>query len=150
MKTQKVVSKKCEYALRAVFELACNRTEDPMKIQDIASAQGIPSRFLEIILVELKNGGFVLSKRGNSGGYTLARDARDIHVGEVIRFFQGRLGSPGQDRDRATERVGDIAFSRLWERAQAAISEVYEQTTIYDLVEEEAAYRCTNEPNYVI
>ncbi len=120
-----------------------------MKIQDIASAQGIPSRFLEIILVELKNGGFVLSRRGNSGGYTLSRDARDIAVGEVIRFFQGRLRNSAGDRVQ-TDRMGDIAFSRLWERTRAAISEVYDQTTLDDLVQEEMAGRCAEAPNYVI
>lgn len=66
MKMRNLVSKKCEYALRAVFELARHAEAGPMKIQDVASTQGIPSRFLEIILVELKNGGFVLSKKGNS------------------------------------------------------------------------------------
>jgi len=119
-----------------------------MKIQEIASAQGIPSRFLESILVELKNGGFVVSKRGNSGGYSLARDARDIHVGQVIRLFEGRLDST--ESPPTANRAGDVAFSHLWKRTQAAISDVYDRTTVHDLVEEETACRCADAMNFVI
>lgn len=150
MKTQSLVSKKCEYGLRAVFELARNANAGSMKIQEIASVQGIPSRFLEAILVELKNGGFVVSRRGNSGGYSLARDARDIHVGQVIRLFEGRLTNAESRRGPAADRVGDVAFSHLWKRTQAAISEIYDQTTLRDLVEEETAYRCADAMNFVI
>ena len=89
MGNQRLVSKKCEYALRAIFELFRNEGNEPMKIQDIATAQDIPIRFLEVILVELKHGGFVSSKRGNCGGYTPAREAGDITIGEVISFFEG-------------------------------------------------------------
>lgn len=149
MKTQSLVSKKCEYGLRAVFELARNANAGSMKIQEIASTQGIPSRFLEAILVELKNGGFVVSRRGNSGGYSLARDAGNIHVGEVIRLFEGRLGNP-ESRRGPVDRVGDVAFSHLWKRTQAAISEIYDQTTLRDLVEEETACRCADAMNFVI
>lgn len=149
MKTQSLVSKKCEYGLRAVFELARNANAGSMKIQEIASAQGIPSRFLEAILVELKNGGFVVSRRGNCGGYSLARDANNIHVGEVIRLFEGCLGNPESRRGPA-DRVGDVAFSHLWKRTQAAISEIYDQTTLRDLVEKETACRCADAMNFVI
>ena len=150
MKTQNLVSKKCEYALRAIFELARAHREDPIKIQDIARAQGIPSRFLEAILVELKNAGFVLSKRGNSGGYTLAREARHIAVGEVIRLFEGGLGEPGQATFPTGGRMGDVAFSRLWRHTEAAISEVYDRVTFHDLVQEEITARRGGVPDYVI
>jgi Rrf2 family protein len=121
-----------------------------MKIQEIASAQGIPSRFLEAILVELKNAGFVVSKRGSRGGYSLSRDAGHIHVGEVICLFEGRLGDPESHRGPAADHVGDVAFSHLWKRAEAAICEIYDQTTLRDLVEEETACRCADAMNFVI
>lgn len=150
METQELVSKKCEYALRAMFELAAGSGDGPRKMQDIASAQGIPPRFLEVILVELKHAGFVSSRRGSSGGYALARGPRDVTVGEVIGFFEG-----GQNRDARPpaskdDRIGDFAFSRLWDRADAAISRVYDQTTLEDLVEEEIAARSPGRSNYVI
>ena len=132
-----IVSNKCEYALRAIFELGRRAGQDPIKVQDIASAQGIPPRFLEIILVELRNGGFVLSRRGNNGGYILARPPREISVGQVIRLFQGDQDTPGQAKALSDMRAGDFAFSRLWERAQTAIAEVYDKTTFADLLQDE-------------
>jgi len=150
VKSQELVSKKCEYALRAIFELARTDSKYPTKIQDIASAQGIPPRFLEVILVELKHGGFVLSKRGNSGGYVLARESGDITVGEVIQFFQGGRKRASHGGPSANDRVGDLAFLRLWERAYTAISEVYGQTTFENLVQDDIASRSAGVPNYVI
>ena len=141
-----MVSNKCEYALRAVFELARHRGQQSMKGQEIASAQGIPPRFLEVILVELKNAGFVLAKRGSSGGYVLARPPREITVGQVIDLFQG---SPQVDvTDR--EHPGGYTLARLWERVHSAVSEVYDETTFEDLVEQEVLRMCAGVPDYVI
>ncbi len=144
-----MVSSKCEYGLRAVFELARRGNEEPRKSQEIASAQGIPPRFLEIILVELKNAGFVLAKRGNNGGYVLARPPREITVGQVIRLFQGELQDPAQT-DYAGLHAGDHAFADLWRRVQTAISELYDKTTFQDLIQEEVLGLCAGAPDYVI
>ena len=62
------ISKKCDYALRAIFELAFRSTSRPVAVQEIAAAQNIPPRFLEIILNELRQVGLVASHRGNAGG----------------------------------------------------------------------------------
>ena len=78
------VSKKSQYALRAVFELAWRNQDEPIKARNIARAQGISPRFVEIILHELKNGGFVESRRGNAGGFVLGRPAGEI---TVLEFF---------------------------------------------------------------
>ena len=67
------VSAKCYYALRAVYALAEHSTPEPLKIAEIAEQQQIPIRFLEVILGQLKGGGFVQSRRGAEGGYRLAR-----------------------------------------------------------------------------
>lgn len=66
------VSQKCQYALRAVFELARRRGEKPTSIREIAEAQAIPAKFLELILTQLRKGGLVESRRGIHGGYLLA------------------------------------------------------------------------------
>jgi Rrf2 family cysteine metabolism transcriptional repressor len=81
-------SKKGQYALRAIYELAKRTGEGPIKISDIADAQGIPRRFLEVILNQLKGSGFVESKRGFYGGYVLAKTPDKITVGDVIRYMQ--------------------------------------------------------------
>ncbi|MHC4807793.1 MAG: RrF2 family transcriptional regulator, partial [Planctomycetota bacterium] len=85
------ISKKCRYALRAIFELALRDSGQPVKIHEIAGAQNVPPRFLEVILNELRHAGFVDSRRGNGGGYMLARDAKDLTVGEVIEYIQGPI-----------------------------------------------------------
>ena len=85
------ISKKCQYALKALFELAWRNSGKPVKTHRIAAAQRMSTRFTEIILNELKHGGFVESKRGNEGGYMLARDAESLTVREVIEYIQGPI-----------------------------------------------------------
>ena len=75
------ISKRSEYALRAVFELAYRGSQEPVKIQRIAESQGIPSRFLEGIMGDLRHAGFVESRRGSEGGYVLVRDSGELFVG---------------------------------------------------------------------
>ena len=121
-----------------------------MKIQEIASAQDIPPRFLEVILVELKQGGFVSSKRGNNGGYVLARRADDIVVGEVIGFFEGGWSRTQKEPVSRKQRVGDLAFSQLWNQVKDAISKIYDQLTFQDLLDEEVSAKHPQGSNYVI
>jgi len=146
-----LVSKKCRYALRAIFELAFRDTNEPVKIQDIASAQSIPPRFLEIILSELKHGGFVESRRGANGGYILARSADDLTVGEIIRFFQGdaRINSR-TDLVTNPHIMGVYAFSEMWRKISNAISDTYDNNTFADLVERELARSKAYVLNYAI
>ena len=77
------ISQKCQYALRAVFELAKHYGQGPVKIADIAKAQAIPLRFLEVILSQLRQGGFAGSRRGNEGGYLLVRSPREFATGHI-------------------------------------------------------------------
>ncbi len=141
------LSKKCRYGLRAIFELSLRQTPDPVKIQDIALAQAIPQRFLEIILAELKQGGFVESRRGYKGGYMLARSADDLTVGEVINFFQGdnRKGNGNSWNLR-----GDYVFSKLWKKVSDAISSVYSTTTFAEMVQDELSQSRAYVANYAI
>jgi len=143
------LSQKCRYALRALFELAMRGTNEPVKIQNIALAQGIPPRFLEVILAELKQGGFVESHRGSDGGYLLARPAHSLTVGEILAFL--RKGSaprrPGQHK---REYFGDYALSEMLKKVTEAVSKVYDQTSFADLVEREMVIRSEQVSNYVI
>ena len=85
------VSLKCQYALRGLFALARREAEGLSRIPDIAEEQDIPPRYLENIFNQLRQGGFVESKRGKEGGFHLARSARDIRVGDIIRFIEGPM-----------------------------------------------------------
>jgi len=147
------ISKKCQYALRAVFELALRDTDQPVKIQDIAGAQNIPPRFLEVILNQLRHGGFVESRRGSEGGYMLAREAEELTVGEVIEYIQGPISMPADDAQKANKSeafYGDYAFEQLWENVNSAISQVCDNMTFAKLIECEKGKKTAAVPNYSI
>ena len=148
-----LISQKCQYALRAVFELALRRGEGPVKIADIAEAQAIPIRFLEVILGQLKQGGFVGSQRGSEGGYALLRSPEALTIGEVIRFVQGPVGPvsclTGKPR-KSCQLQGDCVFMPMWRRVQDAMSQVYDGTTFQDLADEERKKSDQYVPTYTI
>ncbi len=147
------ISKKCQYALSAVFELALRDTDQPVKIHDIAGAQNIPPRFLEVILNQLRHAGFVDSRRGSEGGYMLARAAEDLTVGEVIEYIQGLISMPADDAQKANKSesfYGNYAFELLWENVNRAISQICNNTTFAELIEYEKAKKTSTVPNYSI
>src|ERR1700689_5730618 len=109
------ISVKGEYALQAIFDLACSANAEPVKIADIARRQKIPQKFLELILASLKQGGFVESRRGAEGGYRLAKPADQITVGQALRFVEER---------KTARHSGPDAFSDLWKRVDAATSAI--------------------------
>jgi Rrf2 family protein len=80
-----------EYALRALLVLGLNYGPEVVRIQAISDHQNIPKRFLEQILTELKNAGFVQSRRGITGGYRLAKRPEEITVAAVVRHIEGAL-----------------------------------------------------------
>jgi len=131
-----LVSQKCQYALRAVFELSRRYKQGPVKIAEIARIQSIPERFLEAILAQLKQGGFADSKRGSEGGYFLIKEPADITVGDIIRFIQGPIGPvecvAGDDPN--CPLYGDCVFLPMWQEAQEALAGVYDGTTFATLL----------------
>lgn len=135
-----LVSQKCRYALRAIFELARRKGQGAVKISEIAEVQAIPPRFLEVILSELKRGGFVESRRGSEGGYLLVASARQLTVGEVMRFMQGPVAPVGCVTGSSKEKCrlyGDCVFLPMWQEVGKAMSDVYDNTTFQDLLDEE-------------
>lgn len=85
------LSRKGEYALRAMIVLALDYGEGPLRIQDVADRERIPKKFLEQILLDLKKAGLVHSKRGAGGGYFLVRRPGQITLAEVVRTIDGPL-----------------------------------------------------------
>jgi len=86
-----MLSKKCQYALHALLFLAHHEDSDRVTIQAIAEKKNIPKKFLENILMDLKNGGILGSKKGKFGGYYLKRKASEVNVLEVIRLIDGAV-----------------------------------------------------------
>jgi Rrf2 family protein len=86
-----VLSKKAKYGLKALMVLAAEQDRGPVLIADLAERGGIPKKFLESILLSLKNRGMLYSKKGKGGGYGLGREPESITLGEVIRLLDGPL-----------------------------------------------------------
>ena len=123
------ISLKGEYALQAIFDLASQPGGEPVRIADIARRQKIPQKFLEIILVGLKQAGFVESRRGAEGGYLLARAAESLTVGEVLRSIEGT----GQGRSRSRRKT-ETPFTDMWRQVDCAVSEIVDKTTFAGLL----------------
>jgi len=144
------LSQKSRYALRALLVLAMRGTVEPVKIQDIASSQEIPPRFLEVILAELKHGGFVESRRGSDGGYILARPAHKLTVGEILAFLRNGASNRKKPGQYNIDLFGEYALSEMLKKVTNAVSIVYDQTTFADLIERELAIRSAQVSNYII
>jgi Rrf2 family protein len=147
------ISRKCQYAVRAVFELAKHYGQGPLKIHDIAAAQAIPPQFLEGILSALKQAGFLASVRGQKGGYSLNRPPSEITFGEVVRFVEGPLHPVDCVAANSPEKCPlgpGCVFLPVWQEAEAAVSAVYEGVTYQELLDREARLRAGGAFEYVI
>jgi Rrf2 family protein len=129
------VSAKIDYAIRAALELAAAEDAKPVKGERIATAQAIPLRFLENILMQLRHAGLVESRRGAEGGYRLARPAGEVTLADVIRAIDGPLAGVSGSRpetlgfDGVAEPMRDV-----WIAVRAALRGVLEQVTLADVV----------------
>jgi Rrf2 family protein len=129
------VSARSDYALRAVAELAASDGA-PMKRERIAEAQEIPVEFLENILLELKHVGIVMSMRGATGGFKLARPPSEISLADVIRAVDGPMANVRGDRPEIVEYHGPAAHLRdVWIAVRASLREILEETSVQDLVD---------------
>ena len=127
------ISAKVDYALRACTELAASG-DGPTKGERVSKAQGIPLKFLERILSELRNAGIVGTQRGADGGYWLARPPGEIALADVMRAVDGPLASVRGQRPETLRYSGSAAcFPELWIAVRASLRTVLEQTTIADL-----------------
>jgi Rrf2 family protein len=125
--------------VRALFDIAFYNDGQPTQVRDIAERQNIPQRFLEQIFQDLKRSGIVGSKRGPQGGYLLARSAREIPLGEVVRIIEGpvALGEGQQTGDgKRTDPAltdGQRATDRVFEELSGRISQVLDSVTVADV-----------------
>jgi Rrf2 family protein len=127
------VNAKVDYALRALTELA-NGDSGPIKAEAISKAQGIPPKFLENILLELRHAGIVHSQRGAEGGYRLALPAEEISLADVIRVVDGPLANVRGLRPESLEYVGPAsALLQVWIALRANIRAVLETVTLEDV-----------------
>jgi len=132
------LSLKGEYACRALLELSLRYKENPdkVRVKDIATAQDIPERFLEQILLMIKRAGYVRSKKGPTGGYYLAIPPSDINVAAIIRIMDGPLAPVDCVSEMAYEvcpRESFCGLRLLWKEVRDQVADLLENTTFEDL-----------------
>jgi Rrf2 family protein len=136
------ISQKGLYALQATMVLTRRYTQGAIRIRDVAYEENLPEKFLELILLELKNARIVESVRGAKGGYRLRRPPSEIRLSEIIRLIDGPLAPFGDaDQLRALiDRDADhSALYRVFLEVRDAAAKILENTTLADLVSREAA-----------
>jgi Rrf2 family protein len=129
------VSAKVDYAMRACSELTAAAGQGPVKGEKISQAQGIPLRFLENILLDLRHAGLVSSQRGQEGGYWLARPPEEIVLADLIRALEGPIANVRGHAPEEIEYQGPaVALQRVWIAVRANLRAVLETVTLADLV----------------
>jgi Rrf2 family protein len=130
------ISQKGLYALQAMMTLARRHDQGAIKIRDIAAESDLPEKFLELILLEMKNARMVDSVRGARGGYRLRRDPAEIPLSDVIRLIDGPLAPLGDAEQLRGMIANDADHRALYEvflQVRDAAAKILEHTTIADI-----------------
>jgi len=134
-----MLTKKGKYGLKAMVHLAGRLPGEPSLVTEIATSNEIPKKFLDTILGELRNAGFVNSKKGKGGGYTLARPAHEIRVGHIVRVLDGPLAPIQCASKTSYRRCDDCTDERrcgvrlVMLEAREAISRVLDNRTLAEM-----------------
>lgn len=125
------ISARCDYACRALLELALHwPSKEPLQIQVISRRQNIPMRYLVQILIQLKRIGLVASIRGKEGGYNLAKSPNKIRLGEVMR----RVGGPLLPVAECVAKKESV-FATIWNEVEGAMAKVLDKVSFEDITE---------------
>ncbi|TQL70588.1 BadM/Rrf2 family transcriptional regulator [Nocardioides albertanoniae] len=128
------VSAKSDYALRALIEMASREDGKAVSAEELGRAQEIPHGFLQAILADLRKAGVVISQRGQSGGWRLARKATDVSVADVIRAVDGPLVSVyGLRPEAVTYNERADVLQHVWIAARDSLRDVFEKVSIAEL-----------------
>lgn len=122
-----MMSKKCKYALKALIRLGKEYGGGNLLTDDIAKSAQIPRKFLELILLDLKRGGYVQSKQGIGGGYHLVRDPKTITLADIYRFFDGAIALQPCVSQKFHEKCEDCPDEELC-HLKPAFAEIREKT----------------------
>lgn len=129
------LSKRGEYGLKALIDLAASDKDDVIRIRELAEREQIPIKFLEQILLSLKNAGLLQSRRGMNGGYYLARPPEEITLGQIVRTLDGPLAPIRCVSQMAYERCvceneQTCGLRMVMLDVRNAISEILDETTL--------------------
>jgi len=147
-----MITNKTKYALKALYRLAVLPTDAPVLIAEIAEAEQIPRKFLELILVELKQHGLLKSRKGRGGGYSLARAPREISLADVLRITDGPLApvpclsKTGYERCAECRDEASCAVRLGFKEPYGQYVRHLETTTVADVVSQVEQSKHTPEP----
>jgi len=153
-----MISKKTKYALKALIYLARQYDQGPILIADLAKEERIPKKFLELILLTLKNNGILQSKKGKGGGYYLGKAPEAISMGTAIRIFEGPLAPVPCVSETAYAKCEECRDERtcgirlVMKEVRDGMARILDGTTLRDVLEQEerAALKERNILNYAI
>ncbi|MDP2643521.1 MAG: Rrf2 family transcriptional regulator [Desulfobacterales bacterium] len=136
-----------DYALKAVLDLALHYRGDPIPINEVAQRIDAPVKFLEQVLLDLKRGGFVESRRGVKGGYLLSRPSNEIMVGEVVNFIDGPIEPISCVKQGYSDckHSYDCVFRKLWSDVYRATSDIVDRTSFKELCSQVAPEQKEND-----
>jgi Rrf2 family protein len=146
----KTLSQKAKYGLRALYALARKYGEGPVMVGHLAEEEEIPKKFLELILLELKNMGVVASKKGKHGGYQLGHPPSEITLGRVIRIMDGPLAPLPCASETAYQKCEECVDEKscgtriVMRRVRDAIALILDGTTLADVCRQVDAVKRRN------
>jgi Rrf2 family protein len=135
-----MLSKRAKYGIRALVHLAQLQGEGPIQIRDISEQLGIPRKFLEAILLDLRNEGILQSRKGKEGGYLMERSPDTITLGRVIRLIDGPLAAVPCVSQTAYARCDDCPDEKqcvirwIMKDVRDSTAKILDQTTLDQLV----------------
>lgn len=135
-----MLSKKTKYGLRALFYLAKEYDKGAILIAQLAKSEDIPQKFLEAILLELKNKGILHSKKGKGGGYALARSPKEITMGQVVRILNGPLAPVSCVSQSAYHKCDECKAEEhceihaVMKEVRDAMANILDHTSLFDAI----------------
>ncbi len=143
---------RCDYALRAVLELSHYYNNKLVRVSDLSKAQGIPNKYLEQIMLQLKKAGYVESRKGPSGGYALAKPPDEIFLGDIIRLVDKRWFSLEHSEplpQLKSLHEGRLHFFGVWAEVQEAIARVLDTISLQDIMKREVKVRSRTNQGFI-
>jgi len=136
-----MISKKTKYALKAAIYLAREYEKGPILIADLARNEKIPKKFLELILLSMKNNGILMSKKGKSGGYYLAKSPRTVSMGQIVRIMEGTVApvpcvsESSYEKCEECENENTCGIRIVMKDVRDVIANILDNATLADVLE---------------
>ncbi|RDY24785.1 Rrf2 family transcriptional regulator [Romboutsia maritimum] len=145
------LSTKGRYGLKAMFELSLNQNKGPVPLKVIAKKQNISDQYLEQIFSALKKSGLVKSVRGAQGGYLLAKEAKDISVGDILVVLEGPVSLSDCVLDEDVCENSNVCVTKIvWEKMKKGIEDVINSITLQDMINDYNKTKVNNDITNII